>query len=306
MNGIMKIKRLVFGRKSEYGIFSKILFITTLVGIGFVFLYPLFYMISFSFKSLEDLLNPSVIWIPSRLFWQNYLQSLQTLNYIPLLLETLYVTILPSVLQCMVAAFVGYGFARFEFRAKNLLLALVLVTFLIPPQVLVIPRYVLFHQMGILDSIAAYALPAIMGQGLNSAIFILIFYQTFRTLPKALEEAAKIDGAGHFRIFFQIALPLAPAAFIVSFLFSFVWYWNETYLATIYFGNNLTTLPLQLQRFVEAFNRIFERQQETTVNVNEGIEMAGTFLTILPLLIVYFVLQKYFVGSIEKSGITGE
>ena len=242
-----KIKKRMLGSD---GFLVKLYLYLTLIGVGFVFLFPLIYMISFSFKSLEDLLNFTVNLVPTSLYLGNYQRYFEVVNFFPRLLETTYIAVVPSLLQTLVAAIIGYGFARFNFLGKKLLLALVLATFIIPPQVLVIPRHILFNDLGILESIMAYALPAAFGQGINSAIFILIFYQTFRLIPKALEEAAQLDGAGHLRIFFSIGVPLAGSAAIVSFLFSFVWYWNETFLAAIYFRDALTTLPLQLQRFV--------------------------------------------------------
>ena len=306
-NTSVKLKRILFGMSGTDGLLVKLFMYGLLIGIGFVFLYPILYMIAYSFKDLDDLLNSSVHWIPTTFYLGNYERSATVLNFWPVLLQTIYVTVFPSIIQAVVASFIGYGFARFEFKGKNVLLVLVLATFIIPPQVLIIPRYILFNNLGILDSIASYVLPAAFGQGLNSAIFILIFYQTFRTVPKALEEAAQLDGAGHFKIFFKIAVPMATAAYIVSFLFSFVWYWNETQLASIYFGNNLTTLPLQLQRFVDSFNLMFATPGGTGgSNLNEGIEMAGTLLTILPLLVVYFVMQRWFVEGVDRSGITGE
>jgi len=286
------------------GLLVKTYLYLTLIGVGFVFLFPLIYMVAFSFKSLYDLLNFTVNLVPTSFYLGNYTRYFEVVNFFPRLLETFYIAIVPSLLQTAVAAVIGYGFARFDFLGKRLLLLLVLATFIIPPQLLVIPQHILFNYLGILESIMAYALPAASGQGINSAIFILIFYQTFRLLPKALEEAAQLDGAGHFIIFIRVGLPLAGSAAIVSFLFSFVWYWNETFLASIYFRDALTTLPLQLQRFVDSFNEMFARQPD--VNVNEGLEMAGTFLTILPLLILYFIMQRWFVESVDKSGIAGE
>lgn len=165
----------------------------------------------------------------------------------------------------------------------------------------------LFSELGLLGSLNAFTLPAVTGQGINSAIFILIFYQFFRRLPKSLEEAAMLDGAGHFRIFFRISVPLVGPAFLISFLFSLVWYWNETYLASLYFGNELTTLPLQLQKFVDTYEKMFASTDSAMGDkINEGIRMAGTMLSILPLLIVYFITQRWFVEGVERTGITGE
>ncbi|WP_231688025.1 carbohydrate ABC transporter permease [Bacillus sp. FJAT-18017] len=303
----LKIKRFFLGMQGTDGFLFKLLIYGLLIGIGFVYLYPLIYMGVYSFKSLDDLLNPLVNWIPTQLYLDNYSKANQVLDFFKTLGETLYVTILPSVAQTAVAAVVGYGLARFEFKGKKVLFVLVLATFIIPPQVTLIPRYIFFNELNILGSLKAFMLPASLGQGLNSAIFILIFYQFFKMVPKALEEAAQIDGAGHFRIFFTIALPMALPGIIISFLFSFVWYWNETYLAAIYFGNNLTTLPLELQKFVATFEKMFPAEMGLEGNqINEGIKMAGTILSILPLLIVYFITQRWFVEGVDRSGITGE
>jgi multiple sugar transport system permease protein len=306
-NSILKIKRIFMGMQGTDGLLFKLLTYGLLIGIGFVYLYPLLYMGSFSFKSLDDLLNPLVNWIPTEFYLGNYEKANEVLNFFSTLLETLYVTVLPALAQTAVAAVIGYGFARFEFKGKKVFFVLVLATFIIPPQVTLIPRYIFFNELNILGSLQAFLLPAAFGQGLNSAIFILIFYQFFRMVPKALEEAAQIDGAGHLRIFLTIALPMAVPAVIISFLFSFVWYWNETYLAAIYFGDQLTTLPLQLQKFVATFQKMFPAEMGLSGNqLNEGIKMAGTVLSILPLLIVYFITQRWFVEGVDRSGITGE
>ncbi|WNB92647.1 carbohydrate ABC transporter permease [Bacillus sp. NEB1478] len=302
-----KSKRMFLGMQGTDGLLFKILIYGLLVGIGFVYLFPLLYMGVYSFKSLDDLLNPLVNWFPTQFYTGNYVQANQVLNFFSTLVETLYVTVLPALAQTAVAAVVGYGLARFEFKGKKIIFVLVLTTFIIPPQVTLIPRYIFFNELNILGSLKAFMLPATFGQGLNSAIFILIFYQFFRAVPKALEEAAQLDGAGHFRIFFTIALPMAVPAIIISFLFSFVWYWNETYLASIYFGDALTTLPLQLQKFVATYQKMFPAEMGLGGNqLNEGIKMAGTVLSILPLLIVYFITQRWFVEGVDRSGITGE
>ncbi|WP_346728964.1 carbohydrate ABC transporter permease [Lederbergia citrea] len=306
-NHYTKAKKWLLGMHGNDGLLIKILIYGLLIGIGFVYLYPLIYMGVYSIKNLDDILNPLVNWIPTKFYLGNYTKANEVLNFFPVLMETLYVTVLPSLAQTALAAVVGYGLARFDFRGKNIIFVLVMATFIIPPQVTLIPRYIFFNELNLLGSLNAFMLPALTGQGINSAIFILIFYQFFRMMPKSLEEAAQIDGAGHLRIFFTIAIPMAVPAIIISFLFSFVWYWNETYLASIYFGNELTTLPLQLQKFVATYQKMFPAGMELSGNqINEGIKMAGTLLSILPLLVVYFITQRWFVEGVDRSGITGE
>lgn len=304
---LIKLKKWLLGTNSKTGIVVKIISYALLISVGFIFLYPVIYMISYTFKDLGDLLNSSVNWLPTQFYTENVIRAYDVLNYIPTLLQTIFVAVLPSILQMLVASVVGYGFAQYNFKGKKILLVLVMSTFVIPPQITVIPRYILFNQLGLLGSIAAYAIPAGLGQGINSAIFILIFYQTYRTIPISLIEAARLDGAGEFKIFTKIGVPIGTSAFIISFLFSLVWYWNETYLASIYFGGALTTLPLELQRFVAAYNNMYPGGgSEGLSGINEAIELAATLLSIIPLLLIYFVSQKWFVESIDRSGITGE
>ncbi|MBM7841078.1 multiple sugar transport system permease protein [Alkalihalobacillus xiaoxiensis] len=303
--GTAKVRKFLLGSQDNSGLLMKLLVYSLLIGIGYVYLYPVLYMGVFSLKSLEDLLNPLVNWIPTGLYWENFIRALEVLNFWPSLWQTLYVTVIPAAIQTAVAAVVGYGFARFQFPLKKTLFVLVLATFIIPPQVTLIPRYVFFNELGLLGSIQSFVLPALFGQGINSAIFILIFYQFFRMLPDSLEEAAQLDGAGNLRIFFTIALPMAVPAIIISFLFSLVWYWNETGLAAIYFGNSLTTLPLELQRFSAVYEQMYGGEGSFDF-INEGIQMAGTLITILPLLIIYFIAQRWFVEGVDRSGIAGE
>jgi multiple sugar transport system permease protein len=261
-------------------------------------------MLSYSFKSLEDLLNPMIGQVPSKLYFKNFTDAYRTLAYFKTMGSSLSVTLLPALIQTFIASLVGYGFARFEFKGKKIWLLLVVMTYIIPPQVVMIPRYVLFHQLRLLNSWLAIVVPATFGQGLNSAIFILIFYQFFKQIPKALDEAAQIDGAGRIYIYFKVAIPLSIPSFITSFLFSFVWYWNETYLAGLFLGGKVKTLQMRLQSFVSEYNAIFGGAAADFAN--EAIRMAATLLIILPMLIIYFILQRWFIEGIDKAGITGE
>ena len=276
-----------------------------LIGIGFVYLYPILYMLSNSFMSLSDLVNSMVKWVPTSLDLENYKKAFKVLDYKNTLFKTILVAGIPSISQTAAAAVVGYGFARFKFPGKTLLFALMLATFIVPPQVTMMPTYLLFKKYELLGSITTFIYPAILGQGLKSALFILIFYQFFMKMPIVLEEAAQLDGAGHFSIFYRIGIPNAIPAFIIVFLFSFVWYWNETYLAGMYFGNSMTTLPLELQKFGDSYSKMFPPDSPAN-QLNEAIKLAGTLVTIAPLLVVYFVLQRWFVEGVDRSGITGE
>lgn len=302
-----RLKSLLFGNTHSYGLVFKFLLYLLLISIGFVYLYPLLFMFVTSMKSPSDLLNSMVQWIPSEFYIGNYLKAWRVLNYPMTFLTSVVVSVVPTVIQTAVCSLVGYGLARYRFPGKSLVFLLLLATFIIPAQTTVIPQMLAYKQIGILGNILSMIIPALFGQGFKSAIFVLIFYQSFLTLPKVLEEAARLDGASDWQIFTKIGLPSAIPAFIVSLIFSIVWYWNETYLTVIYLEGGLNTLPMQLSKFVQAYENLYP---PGTVNIfdrlNEAVKLSGTFLNILPLLLMYFVLQKWFVESVERTGITGE
>ena len=191
------------------------------------------------------------------------------------------------------------------------MLGILIFSFILPAQVTMMPNYVWYSDLKILNSLNAFILPAALGQGLKSQIFILIFYNFFKQVPQALIEAAKIDGAGHFKSFVKIALPSAAPAILVVFLFSIVWYWNESYLTQLYVcgavsKSDWSTLVVSLKNFADSYTTQASVSGSGMVSLNESIKMSGTMLSILPLLIMYFILQRQFVESLDRTGITGE
>lgn len=302
-----RLRTFFFGNRTSYGLVFNVLLYLLLIAIGFVYLYPLLFMFVTSIKSPSDLLNPMVQWIPTELYTGNYEKAYRVLDYPAKLASSIIISLVPSIFQTIVCSLVGYGLARYRFWGKNLIFALILATFIIPAQNTVIPQMLTYREYGLLGNIFALILPAIMGQGYKSAIFILIFYQTFLSLPKVLEEAAKLDGASSLKIFTSIALPAAIPSYIISIIFSTVWYWNETYLTVIFLEGGIQSLPMQLSKFVQAYENLYP---PGTVNIfdrlNEAVKLSGTFLNILPLLVLYFLLQKWFVESVERTGIAGE
>jgi multiple sugar transport system permease protein len=301
------LRGFMFGDRTGYGLVFSIVLYLLLIAIGFVYLYPLLFMFVTSMKNPSDLLNSMVQWIPTQFYIDNYLRAFHVLNYPTTLVSSILVSVVPSLIQAVVCSLVGYGLARYRFPGKNLLFLLILITFIIPAQNTYIPQMLTYKQFGLLGNILCLILPAIVGQGYKSAIFILIFYQTFLSLPKVLEEAARLDGASDLKIFLTIAVPGAMSAYIITVIFSTVWYWNETFLTVVFLEGGVQTLPMQLAKFVQAYENLYP---PGVVNIfdrlNEAIKLSGTFLVILPLLVMYFVLQKWFVESVERSGITGE
>lgn len=305
-----KLHRYLYGTKEKEGFAKKVIVYGLLICIGFVYLYPIMYMFSYSFMNRDDLLDTSIKWIPSTLYLQNYIDAANSMEFWKSLLKGILIAGLPTICNVCICMLIGYGFARFQFKGKAFFMGLLIFSYILPSQVTMIPTYVLYNNVGILGSIWAFIIPSVFGNGLNAPIFILIFYQFFKQVPKVLIEAAQIDGAGYFKSFIKIAVPSAGPAILTVFLFSFVWYWNESYLTELYVQglatkSNWNNLVIQLKNFDSSFNTL-ATTGDTATSLNESVRMAATALSILPLLLMYFVLQRYFVESIDRAGITGE
>ena len=306
-----KVRKFFMGSKEKQGFLKVFCIYALLICIGFIYLNPILQMLSKSFMNLDDLLDSSINWIPSKFILSNYAQAAKSMDFWASLGKSIILAGVPTLCNLISCAIIGYGLARFEFPFKKVVLAVIVFTFILPSQVTMIPTYALYSQIGILGTILPFVVPPLLGMGINAPIFILIFWQFFRQVPKVLIEAAQIDGAGYFKSFFRISLPSATPAFITDGLFSFVWYWNESYLTEMYVSGVMTksgwtSLVIQLDNFASNYNTYATTAASGATSINEAINMSGTMLSILPLLLMYFVLQRYFVESIDKTGITGE
>lgn len=306
-----KVKASFLGDKEHNGFLKTFFLYFILIALAFLCIYPIIYMVVNSFFSPEDLVDPSVTWVPSGLYFGNYVQAFKTLDFGRSFGTSVILAVVPALLQVIATSLVGFGFARFEFPLKKLWLVMVVFTFMVPTVVMRIPQYMMFDSYKMLNTVWPFFIPAMLGQGIRSAIFILIFFAFFKSYPISFDEAAELDGAKKFRIYRTIAMPCAKGASVLCLLFSLVWYWNETDSLNL-FAPNIKTLPIRLMEFSSKFSELFSSASEaqsaanTVSNLNESITLAGTCLSVLPMLILYLVLQKQFVESVERSGITGE
>jgi len=280
-----------------------------LIGISFIYLYPIIRMLSMSVMTLEDLNDTQRNWIPSKLYFSNYKVSMQLLNFWTSLKDSLIVSVIPSLVSVVSSSLVGYGLAVYDFKGRKIILALLLITFIVPTVLTSLPTFIIYRSIGILDSITAYIVPALFGFGIRQSLFILIFFSFFRVLPRELFESAEIDGASQFRIFLQIAIPLTLTAFLICFLYSFVWYYNETTLVTLYFPSKYAPLSSSikgLESKIRDFGSKGNGTGEARMIYNKGTLFSGILLSITPLIIVYAICQRWFIEGIDKSGIAGQ
>jgi multiple sugar transport system permease protein len=304
-------KREIWLRRMK-SVFSDILHYVVVISLSFVFLYPMLYLLSRSLMTSRDIADLTVQWIPKGLSFENFIFAFKGLNYWPHFLNNLVISVGSALLQGIGCAIAGYGFARYRFPGYSLMLALLIFTFLVPPQPLVVPLLLFFSDLDWTNTYLPFLVPSLFGHGLRGALFVLVYMQFFRGLPTQMEEAAKIDGAGAFRTFFQIMLPLARPAVVVVLLFSIVWHWNDTFLPNLYLmkGSELT------------LNQMLGIMSNTVTGDETGLSAGGdvigalpttreklnaaALLTILPILILYLFAQRYFVEGVERTGIAGE
>ncbi len=301
-----KLKTVVLGQNVKDGLIAKLAIFALLTVIAFLYVKPILYMVSTSLKTVADMIDPVVGLIPRELNWHNYAEAWRGLKYPEGFFDTMTIALFGSVFQVFTCALTGYALARLKFPGKNLMFFLILVAFLIPPQLTIVPLYMIYSELGWINTPFVFLVPALFGQGLRGALFIIIFRQFFLSQPKALEEAAKIDGASAFRLFFRIMMPLAGGACLVVFLFSFVWYWNMSYEAALFLSKDFTPLSLRLSSMQMELigNRAIDFSAGVGQNpISEGPRMAGAFLIIFPPLIVYLIAQRWFTEGIERTGL---
>lgn len=281
-----------------------------LATLSFVFLYPFIKMITQSLMTDDDLINITVKWLPSSPTWENYSIAYRKLQFGSYVWNSALVAVLCTVGHVFSCAMTGYAFARYKFRFKGPLFAMVILTMLVPVQTIIFPRYMQFSNWGWLNSYLPLVVPTFLGFGLNGGFFIFLFRQFFAGLPYEMEEAARVDGCGPIRTYTHIMLPMSQSSLLVCTVLSLVWHWNDYFEPGVYITdvwlkmlpNRLPSLYAELSK--ENFTMIEVNDIEGLI-FNEAMLMAATFLCIVPILIMYIILQRRFMEGVERSGLTG-
>lgn len=299
---LTKTRNLIFGIEVDKGLLFKLFLYVLLIDTAFIYLNPILTMISTMLKNSSDLTNPSVVWIPNELYMGVLQDAWEKLDYVKGFAVSTGLSTLVALLQTISCAVAGYAFARLRIPGKNFWFFCLLITFIVPPQVTILPNIIVANRLGWMQTLFPIVLPAVFGHGLKGALFVIIYRQFFSTQPKELEEAARIDGANVWTIFRKVMLPLAKPAMIVVFLFSFVWTWNDFYLPSMYLYNT-EYQPLSLG--ISSISHQLNLEAETTgpTVFQDSIKMATGFLMIMPLLILYMFTQRWFVEGVERTGL---
>lgn len=303
MSKLRTLKYTILGREVNEGLLFKTFLYIVFIATSYIFLNPIIKMMVTMVMSAKDLMNPTITWIPSGIHLGQLKKAWVLLDYPQAVSISLLIALCTSVFHVISCGFAGYALARLEFPFKKVIFGLLLLAFIIPPQVIILPTIIAYTNLGLNNSIITLIVPSVLGFGVKGALFVIIFRQFFSTQPKELEEASKIDGASAIKFYFKVMLPLAKPAILVVFLFSFVWTWNDTYFPQMFLSNSgllpLASETLQLDRLITS---LIDTQQISSHEAG-AIKMAASFLVILPPLVIFLVFQRHFVESIERAGL---
>jgi len=328
----LKMDKYKFAKVSKRVLVS-IFRYTLIVCLSYMILYPMLRMIVTAIGHPHTIGTVGAIWVPPIISLDNFRVAWAIIDFVPHLIFTITRVAFIVILQMLNAALAGYAFARLRFRGSGILFVLVLLTIVVPTQVLMLPQFVLFRNFDILGIFTlitgeplnllgqptAMYLMALLGQGIAGGIFIYIFRQFFRGLPKELEEAAYVDGAGVLRTFFVIVLPLAKPSFLTVGTLSFIWNYNDSFFPSLFHptgqwisgrisalvapsgGTSTIQLAIDIARARIPFDTIVLESPA----YDAAIFTVATLLAILPLVLLFLPIQKHFVQGVERSGITG-
>lgn len=271
---------------------GRIITYTILIVAVLICLFPFLWMISTSFKQTSDIYKMPPTLFPSAPTLDNFIEGWKGADFGVFFKNSAFVTLLATVGTVFSSAVVAYGFARFKSRFSSALFMVLLGTMMLPSQVTLIPQYLLYYKLGMVNTFWPLIIPSWLGGG---AFNIFLFIQFFRTLPKELDEAAKIDGANSWQVFAKILLPAVKPVMLAVLVMALVFNWNDFFNPLIYLNSS--------EKFTIAIGLQFFKGSQGNVQIGQMMAMA--LVSLIPVLIVFATCQKYFIQGIKMSGLKG-
>lgn len=300
-------------RQTYVSLCWKIFRLVILIGISFIILYPFVIKVSTMLMDKVDLMDTTVKYIPRNPTLDNILFVIRSVDYFSVLRNTFFLSAACAVLQSIICALIGYGIARFHFKGRGIVVAVILFSIIVPPQSIMISMYTSFKDFDIfgliqlilgkpinmLDTPLPLLILSLTGFGFKNGLFILIMFQFFKGVPNELEEAAYVDGANVFRTFYSILLPLAVPSMVTILLLSFSWQWTDSFYSSLFFSDFEVMSNLVF--------RTLEAAQQTVLVTYYSSALTNTavIMIVLPLVIVYLFGQRFLIQGIERTGIVG-
>lgn len=283
----------------------------------YLLLYPILYIVAGSFKATTDFSDPTVVWIPKHLSLKTLKLAWKTMDYAKSFMYSLIYGMVPTLFQFCTSALAAYGMARFKFKGRFIFSALMFLNLLVPTVMIIIPMYSKMYNFDVfgilgllsklfgtnlkpnlLDTPFAFWLPAIFGVGIKGGFFIYIFTQFFKGMPKEIEEAAWIDGAGPYRTFLSIIVPSSGSAAITVFTFATIWNWSDPLLPSMFLSEKFP-LSVSLEQMTTMAEYVTKGESQI------GFMLSSCLLFLIPVVTFYLIVQKKFTASVVTSGITG-
>lgn len=285
-------KNIAVDRQYKPGLNNKVLLYVIIIIIVFLFLVPLFWLILSSFKTQSEMVTFPPTFLPQKAQFENYISALTKIDYFRYLLNTIVLSLIYTIPGIITTAIFGYGFARFNAPGKKFFFNIVIILLLIPPVAVLMPEYIFFSRLHLINTYYIWLLWGIAG----NPLFIYLFKQFFSYFPKELEEAALLDGCSYAGILFRIFLPLSKPIIVTVFLLSFLTVYGDFMGPAILLSGDNTTLAVAMANGYVARNGI----------LLVPILLSGIVLYLIPVVFIFAVGQKYYVqGLISSSGVKG-
>ncbi|WP_053228381.1 carbohydrate ABC transporter permease [Spirochaeta cellobiosiphila] len=268
---------------------NKIFLYILLIGISFTMIMPFLWMLSSSFKLDKDVFRYPIEWIPSNPHWENYALIWTRIPYLTFILNTFKLTIIITLLQLASSSFAAYAFAKLKFKGRDILFLAYVGTIAIPWQVYMVPQFIMMRGFGLVNThMALIVLQAF------SAFGVFMMRQFYMNVPNELLNAARIDGLNEYSIYSKIMLPLSTPAIATLTIFTYVFVWNDFMGPLIYLNSEkLKTIQLGLRMFIAEYSADY------------GLIMAASMISLIPVIILFISLQKFFIESVASTGIKG-
>ncbi len=283
----MEVNKMKHTAKS---LVSRVLMWICIILLCIISLFPFFWMVRSSLMTKTEIFGTPMRWLPETIQWQNYRDALTQVPFARYFLNSLFLVVVNIIGKLLSSSLVAFGFSRIEFRGKNIWFAIVIATMMIPWSVLLIPQFMLWNVVGFYNTYVPLTLPAFFLDG----FYIFLLRQFFSTLPRDYDEAAILDGASYFTIYSRIIMPLCKPALMTVCVFTFMNTWNDFIGPMIYLKDpKMSTVSLGLQMFISQYTTEWH------------LMMAAATVAIVPMIIMFFFAQRYFIEGMTFAGIKG-
>jgi len=302
-NAVLKRTKNIAGTVLIYGLLGLLVY---------VIIYPFIVKISASFMSWNDMFDRTVTFIPRQPTLDNYRMVIQVTGYLSALGGSFLISSISAIAQTFTCALTGYALAKLKGKLASIVLFIVVLTILIPPQVILVPLFLRFRffdifgiismftgkTLNLIDSVAPMTILSLTGLGLKNGLYIFVMRQFFKGVPEELEEAALIDGYGIFLSYLKIILPISIPMLLTIFILAFCWQWTDIFYSSIFFSS--FSVVARTTFIMPSLGG----EHETAYHANTLLH-TGVLLAIIPIIILFIIVQKWLVTGIERSGIVG-